>query len=413
MSGSGEMWYSGCMKKVVTDAGKIDAILNRGVIVEVLPSKDAFREKLLSGDRIRMYIGADPTSTSLHLSHAKNYLLLEEFRQLGHEVIVLFGDFTARIGDPSGREGARKQLFEDEIEKNVDSWLKQIRPLMKFDDAVNPPSVRYNSEWLTKLKFDDVLRLAANFTVQQMIERDMFQKRLQKGDPIYLHEFLYPLMQAYDSVAMDVDAELCGTDQTFNALAGRTLLKYRREKDKFVVIVNLLEDPATGELMSKSKSKGVFLNTSPEELYGAVMAQSDEMIRPLLINLTRISLREVDEILKQHPRNAKQRAAKEITVLFHGENIAKQAEEAFVGTFQKKEVPADIAEITAAKDAFLADVLVKEGLVSSKSEFRRLVEAGAIESMDTNENITDSNITVTNGMTLKIGKRRFVKIVAD
>lgn len=398
------------MQKIITDTGKVDAVLDRGVIVKVLPSKDAFRQKLLRGERIRIYIGADPTSTALHLSHAKNYLLLEEFRQLGHEVIVLFGDFTARIGDPSDRTGARKQLTEKEVRGNVDLWKKQIRPLMNFDDSVNPPRVLYNSEWLAPLRFEDVLELAANFTVQQMIERDMFQKRLKKGVSIHLHEFLYPLMQGYDSVAMEVDAELCGTDQTFNALAGRTLLKRLKGKDKFVIIVNLLEDPATGELMSKSKSTGVFLDSTPEELYGAVMAQSDEMTQPLLVNLTRIPLQEVDEISKQHPRDAKQRVAWEITKLFHGESIAKKAEEHFVKTFQKRETPGDISEIKVKPGTPLKDVLVEAAVVSSKSEFRRLVEAGAVENAETGEKITDLN-TTADTMVVKVGKRRFVKIV--
>jgi tyrosyl-tRNA synthetase len=190
---------------------KAEAILNRGIVVNILPDRKSFVERLASENPMRMYIGADPTSTALHLSHAKNYMLLEEFRKLGHEVIVLFGDFTAKIGDPTDRLSARKQLTTEEVMENVKHWVEQIRPLMDFDAEVNPPVVKFNSEWLSKLSMEDVVNLASNITVQQMLERDMFEKRINEQKPIHLHEFLYPLMQGYDSVAMDVDVELCGT----------------------------------------------------------------------------------------------------------------------------------------------------------------------------------------------------------
>lgn len=205
--------------KTITDRKRIQEVFDRGIVMEVLPSKEALIERLVSGERLRVYIGADPTSDTLHLSHAKNYMFLEELRQLGHEVIMLVGDFTALIGDPSGRNAARPQLTEAEIKKNVKGWISQIKPLMDFKDKKNPPKVLYNSKWLSKLSFKDLISLSSNFTVQQMLERDMFQKRVAEKAPIYMHEFLYPLMQGYDSVAMDVDIELCGTDQIFNARA--------------------------------------------------------------------------------------------------------------------------------------------------------------------------------------------------
>ena len=398
--------------KIVTDKFKIDSILNRGVITNILPSKEDFRKKLLSGDRIRMYIGVDPTSTSLHLSHAKNYLLLEEFRQLGHQVIVLIGDFTARIGDPSERSDARKQLSKDEIQYNVESLLKQFKPLMDFTDTENPPRVCHNAEWLAKLTFEEVINLAAHFTVQQMLERDMFEKRINNGNPIHLHEFLYPLMQGYDSVAMDVDAELCGTDQTFNALAGRTLLRKIKNKDKYVVIVNLLENPATKELMSKSKGTGVFLDTSASEMYGGIMAQPDEMIEPLLINLTRLSFEAIDEMKKLHPRDAKMRLAQEIVEMYHGEKSAEHAEENFVQTFQKREAPSDTIKIITKEGELLVDVLLKAKVVTSKTDFRRLIEGGAVTAHKTGEKIIDPAQKVVSGI-FKIGKRRFVAVEVE
>lgn len=269
------------------DKQKIEDIFNRGIVAEVIPSKKELFDYLLAGKRLRVYIGADPTSSALHLSHAKNYMFLEDLRRLGHEVIVLFGDFTAQIGDPTAKNNARPQLSQEQVGENVKGWVEQIKPLMDFNDKVNPPKILYNNDWLSKLSFRDVVFLASNFTVQQMMERDMFEKRLENNTPIYLHEFLYPLMQGYDSVAMDVDAELCGTDQIFNALAGRTLLKRIKNKDKFVIALNLMENPETGELMSKSRGTGVFLSLPANDMYGAVMAQPDEMIRIFLVNNTR------------------------------------------------------------------------------------------------------------------------------
>src|SRR3989344_3697024 len=260
-------------------------------------------------------------------------MFLEEFRKLGHEVIVLVGDFTAQIGDPADKTAARVQLSEAEVKKNFKSWISQIKPLMNFKDRHNPPKIKYNSEWLSKMSWKDELLLASNLTVQRMLERDMFQKRIKNDNPIYLHEFQYPLMQGYDSVAMDVDVELCGTDQIFNALVGRTLLKKLKNKNKFVVAVNLMENPKTGELMSKSRGTGVFLSSSPNEMFGAIMAQPDEMTEVLLVNVTRIPLVEKEKILGLGPRNAKMYVARDIVKRFYGEKSADKAKQEWEGVF--------------------------------------------------------------------------------
>lgn len=202
----------------------IDEILNRGIIVNILPSREEFKQRLLN-EKLRFFIGADPTNTSLHLSHAKNFMLLEEFRKLGHEVFVLFGDFTACIGDPSDRNSARARLTPEQVHEFSADWVRQISPIINFNDAKNPAHVVFNGDWLNKLTMRDLINLASNTTVQHLIERDMFQKRLAENKPIHLHEFLYPLFQGFDSVALNADVELCGIDQTFNALMGRTLLK--------------------------------------------------------------------------------------------------------------------------------------------------------------------------------------------
>ncbi|MFC1625279.1 tyrosine--tRNA ligase [Patescibacteria group bacterium] len=391
-----------------TDEKEIDGILDRGVIVEVLPSKEDFRKKLLSGERLKFYIGFDPTSASLHLSHAKNIILLEEFRQLGHDVVLLFGDFTARIGDPTDCVMTRKQFSKEEILKNVEKWKKQVEPLMDFEAKQNPPRILYNSEWLSKLTFEEVTNLASSFTVQQMLERDMFEKRMKANKPIYLHEFLYPLMQGYDSVEMEVDVEMCGTDQIFNALVGRTLLKKFKNKEKFVLAVNLMENPKTKELMSKSRGTGVFLDSIPSEMFGAIMAQPDEMIEIFLINITMLELDEIKEILKEKLMEAKKRTAFEIVKIFHGEEEAKKAQESFKEVFQNKKLPDDINSVEAEKGKELKDVFVEAGVVSSASEFRRLIKDGAIEF--NGEVAKDIHYKIEKSGVVRIGKKKFVKL---
>jgi tyrosyl-tRNA synthetase len=394
---------------------KIDEILDRGTIVSILPDKDTFRTRLLGGEKLRFYIGFDATAPTLHLSHAKNIMLLEKFRKLGHEVIVLFGDFTARIGDPTGEKSARQQLSREDVLKNVEAWRVLIRPLMDFDATENPPQIKFNHDWLSKMSFEDVIHLSSNFTVQQMLERDMFERRIEAGEPVHLHEFLYPLMQGYDSVAMDVDVELCGTDQTFNALAGRTLLRKLKSKEKFVVTVTLMENPVTGELMSKSKGTGVFLDTIANEKFGQIMAQPDEMTKILLVNCTLLPLSDIDEIMTaENPRDAKLRLAKEIVTMYHGADEAAKAEQYFIDTFSKKQIPENISEMSVSDGEKLLDVIVRAGFAESKGDARRKIEQGGVE-IDS-ERITDFNATLMSdhdGKVLKVGKKDFVKIIIE
>lgn len=397
--------------KTITDKKIIEEVLNRGVVVEILPSKEALIKFLMSGKRMKIYVGADPTSDSLHLSHAKNYMLLEEFRSLGHEVIILVGDFTAQIGDPSGEGTARRALTEAQVKKNVKAWISQIKPLLNFNDKNNPPRIVYNNTWLSKLSFKDVVELASHFTVQQLMKRDMFEKRLKENVPIYVHEFLYPLMQGYDSVELGVDAELCGTDQIFNALVGRTLLRQKKGKEKFVVAVNLMENPKTHELMSKSKGTGVFLSSTPEEMYGALMAQPDEMTEVFFTNLTRISFDQKEVIFALGPKEAKVRVAYEVVKRIYGEKYAVKAKEHFHKVFSKKEVPTDMPTIGLDEDEInIINLLLLAG-VPSKTEARRLitqkaVDVGSSAVLDQNE-----SITITEPVVLKVGKKRFFRVV--
>lgn len=393
---------------------KVDEILDRGTIVKILPTKKEFKEKLLSGEKLRFYIGFDATAPTLHLSHAKNLMLLEKFRKLGHEVIVLFGDFTARIGDPTGENSARKQLTREEVISNVEIWKKLIKPLMNFEDTKNPPLIKYNHDWLAKLNFEDIIKLASNLTVQQMLERDMFEKRIKDGIPIHLHEFLYPLMQGYDSVAMEADVELCGTDQIFNALTGRTLLKKLKNKDKFVVAVTLMEDPKTGELMSKSKGTGVFLDASINDMYGQIMSQTDEMIEILFVNVTSLPMDKVKENMAlENPRDAKMKLAWEIVRIFHGEAEADKAQENFINTIQKKETPDEVAVFIVEGNESILDFMLRAELAQSKGDARRKIEQGGV-SID-GKKITLIDLILTkekhNGKIIKVGKKSFRKII--
>ena len=375
----------------------VEELLSRSV-GEIIPSKESLREALESGKKLRIYIGTDPTGTSLHLGHATNYMILERFRRLGHEVIFLIGDFTARIGDPTDKgDAARKQLSRDEVVANVQTWIDQVRPIIDVDNKDNPVKILYNHDWLAKLTSEDWVNLASNFTVQQMIERDMFQERIRAGKPLYLHELFYPLMQGYDSVAMDVDIEMAGRDQKFNALAGRTLLKKLKNKEKFVFITTLLENPKTGEkMMSKSQGTGVFLDWSADQMFGGLMAQPDENMRQLFIDCTWLPLDEIESILAEHPKEAKLRLAFEITKIYHGESAAEKARENFEKAFSKGGVPEDIKTVVAGESEPLVDILLREGLIASKTEYNRLDKDGAIKEIESG--------------VYRVGKHRFIKV---
>ncbi len=395
--------------KINTDPKIIDEILTRS-ISEVIPTKNGLRDLLMSGKRIKIYIGTDPTGVSLHLGHATNYMVLEKFRQLGHEVIFLIGDFTARIGDPTDKsDAARKQLTRNDVVKNTKTWIDQVKPIIDVNNKENPVVLLYNHEWLSKLSFEDVINLSSNFTVQQMIERDMFQERIKSGKPLYMHELFYPLMQGYDSVAMDVDVEMCGTDQKFNALAGRTLLKKLKNKEKFVLITTLLENPITKEkMMSKSQGTGVFLDFDAEKMYGAIMALSDENMPQLYTDCTFLDLKEIKQILKsEDKRETKLKLAYEITKIYHGEKNAKNAKEDWITKFTKKEIPKNVDEIKGEGTVMLT--LFNSNLFGSNSDVRRLFKEGAIKDLNTDQKVNEKD-TPKEGHVYKIGKHKFVKI---
>lgn len=390
---------------ISTDEKLIDDLLTRSV-QEILPTKKFLKSKLLSGEKLKIYIGTDATGSSLHLGHATNYIILEKFRKLGHEVIFLIGDFTSRIGDPTDKGAARVQLTREQVQENTKTWLDQIRPVINLEDTENPVKILYNHDWLSQMSFEDVIDLSANFTVQQMLERDMFDKRMKEYKPIYVHEFFYPLMQGWDSVKMNVDIEMCGNDQKFNALVGRTLQKRYNDKEKFVFITTLLENPVTKEkMMSKSMGTGVFLDFSAKDMFGGIMAQADENMRQLFVDCTYVSYEEIDKILSEGDmRSQKLLLATEITKIYHGEDSAEKAKKDWIDQFSNKNTPTDIPEIELLED--IIDTLAA-GSGESKSQIRRSLNEGAVK-CDGEKLELDSKLS--SGDIVQIGKKRWFQI---
>lgn len=395
--------------KITVDSDKIEHFLSRGVEA-VFPNKEFIKSKMLKGEQLTLYYGIDPTGPTIHIGHLVPIRKLGEFQKLGHKIIFLIGDFTATIGDPD-KTSVRKPLTRDEVLSNLKEYKKQVSRFIDFSGS-NAALFRFNSEWLSKMNFEDVLKLGALMTVDQMLKRDMFKKRMEEEKPIYIHEFMYPLMQGYDSVALDVDGEVGGNDQTFNMLAGRDLLKQLKNKEKFVVAMKLLTDP-TGKKMGKSEGNMVSLNQTPEDMFGKVMSWSDEMIVPAFEIVTDVSFDTLSDIKHklaggENPKHFKIKLASEIVTLCFGEKEAERARHAFEQTFSKGEIPTDIEEVSGGK-AWI-DVAVEKNLVESKGEFRRLIEGGAISEMTTGEKIADPNTVAVPGV-YKIGKRRFIKII--
>lgn len=391
---------------------KIELLLTKGVS-EILPGRD-YLEKLLKGkQRLSLYCGFDPTAPTLHIGHAITLRKLRHFQDLGHHVIFLIGDFTARIGDPTDKGAARTKLTEKEIKKNLKAYKKQASKFIRFNGP-NPARVKFNTKWLGRMKFADVLELASLMTVDQMLKRDMFVNRIKEEKPIYIHEFMYPLMQGYDSVALDVDGEVGGNDQLFNMMTGRALLKSIKDKEKFVITMKLLAD-ANGKKMGKSEGNMIALSDEPRDIYGKVMSWTDGMIVSgfeLCTDYTPSQVKVVADELAQgiNPRDLKMRLAYEIVKSIAGDMEAKTAEEAFVATFQKKE-SVEAVEVNG-NNRTLEHVLVQEGIVSSNGEVRRLAEAGAISNFDSKEVLTLHQVkSIALPSTYKIGKNRFVKVL--
>jgi tyrosyl-tRNA synthetase len=393
-----------------TDSKKIEEILTRGV-ENIYPNREELEKVLFSGKKLRIYCGIDPTG-KLHIGHGAVLGKLRQFQDLGHEIIVLIGDFTATIGDPTGKSKTRRPLIRKEVLANAKLYKKLIGKILDLKKS----NVRFlhNEKWTNKLRPVDLFSIASNFTVARLLERDMFQERIKASEDISVPEFLYPILQAYDSVSMDVDMEIGGNDQTFNMLAGRTLMRKMKNKEKFVLTTKLLTDP-TGKKMGKTEGNMINLDDNPGDMYGKIMSWPDELIGLGFELCTKASLTEIGQIKSQNPRDAKARLAKEIVKIYHGEKEAEKAEEEFNKVFRNKELPSDIPVFeTSRKEYSVLDLLSDTKLVSSKNEAKRLVEGNAVEiiSGENKTKILDwkTEVRLEDGIIIRIGSRRFVKI---
>jgi len=406
------------MNKPVIDTSKeaIDKFFDRKIDV-ILPTNEAFKQLLLSGKQLKFYMGADVTAPRLHIGHIIPYLKMAQLQKMGHQIIFLIGDFTGKIGDPTDKSAARRKLTDDEVKTNSQAFIDQIKALFDFDDPVNPPLIKFNSEWNNKLSFADVIELASNFTVQQMLERDMFEKRIKENKPVYLHEFLYPLIQGYDSVAMEVDGEFGGSDQTFNMLAGRTLSKALLNKEKFVLTMKLLLSADGVNKMSKSIGNCIFITDPADEKYAKIMAIPDNLIMhyyELLSDFSDSELEATNLRVQKDPMSAKKDLAYLVVEMFNGAEEASRAQETFKKVVQDKEIPDDIQEIekqSLEKDLQLKELLVRTGLVSSNSEAKRLVQEGAVEIDGIKETDPNKTIALDKASLIKAGKRKWIKLI--
>jgi len=390
---------------------QIDELLTRGVD-KIYPSKEALEKVLRSGKKLRLYQGFDPSGPNLHIGHMVGIKKLRAWQDLGHEVIFLIGDGTGQAGDPSGKTRAREKFFSNnELKNNAKEWLMQAKKIIHFDGE-NPVKVMFNGDWLNKLNLIDMLGIAQNFSVQQLLERDMYQERIKKGETINLREFLYPLLQGYDSVAMDVDLEQGGTEQTFNMLAGRTLVANYLHKEKFVMTVPLLTD-SKGTKIGKSEGNAIALTDPPAELFGKIMSLGDDSIVPCFTLLTDKSLAEIEQINQEiisgaNPIEFKKLLAFTLVSILHDPDSAAVARTQFESTIQDRQLPVDIPEFSVSS-ANIIDSLVETRLAGSKSEARRLVDQGGIK-ID-GQKVTDYQIPVKSGSVISAGSHRFAKII--
>ena len=385
---------------------RIKELLQRGV-EEIIPPTEDFGKVLSGKKKLTVYLGIDPTASNLHLGHSVNLLKLKKFQELGHKTMLLIGDFTARIGDPSGKTSQRSPLTAKQVKENLKAYKKQAGKILDFKKV----EIRFNSEWLLRLRFEDVLYIASAFTVNRMLQRDMFQERLKSGNPIGLDEFLYPIMQGYDSVALKTDVEIGGSDQLFNMLVGRDLVKKHLGKEKYVLTTKLLVTSESGSKMSKSEGIVVALNDASKDMYAKVMAFSDSATRDCFELCTEIPMGEVDGIMKLSPREAKARLAREIVAMYHSRAAAQEVEREFKKVFSEGELPSDIPTKKINKKKInILDLLTETGLVESKGASRRMVEQGGVKIDGRVVNDYEEKIDVKSGMVVQVGKRRFVKL---
>lgn len=396
------------------------SVIKRGT-VEIIP-EDELRNKiiksLLTGKPLKIKLGLDPSAPDIHVGHTVVLQKLRQFQELGHVVQLLIGDFTGRIGDPTGKSETRKQLTEEQVKANAETYQKQISKIL--DPAKT--TVYFNSEWLSPMNFAEVVNLAAKVTVARIMERDDFTKRFQNGLPISIHEFFYPLMQGMDSVALESDIELGGTDQTFNVLMGRTLQKEYGKEQQVVITLPLLEGLDGVQKMSKSLGNYIGIDEAANEIYGKAMSIPDELMAKYYELATDISNEELDALKKGlvdgsvHPRDAKMNLAYTFVRMYHDEAAAEAAKNHFVTVFQQRALPDDIQEVKIQADQLtdgtigLIDLISLLGFAASKSDARRSIQQGAVKINEEKVDDVNAQITPAEGDIVQVGKRKFAKL---
>lgn len=393
---------------------EITNLLTRGVD-NILPEKKELEKILRTGKKLRVYQGFDPSTSKLHLGHFIGLRKLKQWQELDHEVIFLIGDFTARIGDPTGKEKTRPLLSKAEVDKNAQGYKTQASSILNFEGK-NPVKIKFNSEWLDKLKMPEMFNLASQVTYQQIIKRDMFKKRIETDQEISFNEILYPIMQGYDSVAMNIDVEIGGRDQLFNMMIGRDLMHKMKRKNKFVMTTQLLTD-SLGNKIGKTTGNSIDLTDPPDKIFGAVMNFPDDVIVKGLEFLTDTPVEEISAIEteiknRQNPMPYKKLLAFEVVKQLNGEVKAKSAQAEFEKIFQKGSMPQDAVTIAITSSSVnIVDFLVENKIVESRSQAKRLLAEGALE-LDS-ETINNNEVEISNNQVLKIGKRKFAKIIVS
>lgn len=396
---------------MATKTEMIRDILTRGVS-EIIGQK-TLEQRLQGLPPMTVYLGVDPTGADIHLGHAIHLRKLRALQKLGHKIILLIGDFTGRIGDPTDRDAARKPLTHEQVIANAKKYKEQAGTILDFTDAENPVELRYNAEWLDNMSFREIIQIASHFTVQQFLERDMYQERIKAGKPIHLHEFLYPLMQGYDSVVMGVDMEVGGSDQLFNMLAGRSLVQEILGKEKIVMTSKMLEG-TDGRKMSKSYNNIIAVKDAPQDMFGKLMSINDELIGQYFELATDVSMTDIEKIMKdmkagkRNPRDVKFDLAADIVTFYHGAVAAEKAAAEFNHIFKDKKKPDVIPTFANSKKFNVLDVLVESGLLGTKNEARRAIEQGGVKVND--QKITSWDTVLQKGDVLQVGKRKFLKI---
>src|SRR3989344_1586260 len=390
-------------QKINTDPQKIEEVLTRGVH-EVF-TKEELQKKLLSGKQLHFKLGTDVTGSFLHLGHSIIHRKLRDFQELGHKVTLIIGDFTTLVGDHSDKVDMREETTLKDVKKMEETYKDQF-----FKTVIkNQTTIRHNSEWLKDLDFNDVLNLAKQFTLSQMLDRESFMLRYKSGNPIGFDEFLYPLMQGYDSVALNCDVELGGTDQTFNLLAGRHIMPFFGLTPQCAVVMKLLLG-SDGRPMGKSLKNFIPISSTNTEMYGQIMSIVDDVIFDYFELVTRVPMEQIAEMKNkvqsgENPMVFKKILAKEIVSFYHGEKKAQEAEENFVNTFQKKKIPNIILTVKSKTGEPISKILIEAKILSSKSEWRRLVLSKSIHDLSTKQNITDVDLKVSENLMLKVGKK--------